>query len=54
VREWVPELRGIPGRAVHRPWRLGLETPEDYPGPIVDHAAERKVALDDFHRGRSG
>ncbi|WP_456846023.1 cryptochrome/photolyase family protein [Cellulomonas sp. P5_C6] len=52
VREWVPELRGIPGRAVHRPWRLGLEAPEDYPAPIVDHAAERKVALDDFHRGR--
>lgn len=52
VREWVPELRGIPGRAVHQPWKLGLEAPEDYPDRIVDHAAERKVALDDFHRGR--
>ncbi|WP_421740415.1 cryptochrome/photolyase family protein [Cellulomonas sp.] len=54
VREWVPELRGIPGRAVHQPWKLGLEAPEDYPDPIVDHAVERKVALDDFHRGRDG
>ena len=52
VRQWVPELRGIPGRAVHQPWKLGLEAPEDYPPPIVDHAVERKVALDDFHRGR--
>ena len=52
VRQWVPELRGIPGRAVHQPWKLGLEAPEDYPAPIVDHAVERKVALDDFHRGR--
>ncbi|WP_315094569.1 deoxyribodipyrimidine photo-lyase [uncultured Cellulomonas sp.] len=52
VRQWVPELRGVPGRAVHQPWRLGLEAPEDYPDPIVDHATERKVALDDFHRGR--
>ncbi|KQT01392.1 cryptochrome/photolyase family protein [Cellulomonas sp. Leaf395] len=52
VRQWVPELRGIPGRAVHQPWRLGLDAPEDYPLPIVDHAVERKVALDDFQRGR--
>jgi deoxyribodipyrimidine photo-lyase len=53
VREWVPELRDIPGRAVHQPWKLGLEAPGDYPDPIVDHAAERKVALDDFHRARA-
>ena len=52
VREWVPELRGIAGAAVHEPWRLGLEAPADYPAPIVDHGVERKVALDDFHRGR--
>jgi len=52
VREWVPELRGVPGPAVHEPWRLGLQAPDDYPAPIVDHATERKVALDDFHRGR--
>ncbi|WP_443075680.1 FAD-binding domain-containing protein [Streptomyces sp. TRM 70351] len=37
VRRWVPELAGVPGRAVHEPWRL----PEsgraalDYPGPVV-------------------
>lgn len=52
VRQWVPELRGVPGRAVHQPWTLGLEAPADYPDRIVDHAAERKVALDDFHRAR--
>ncbi|WP_456788534.1 cryptochrome/photolyase family protein [Cellulomonas sp. P5_C5] len=54
VRQWVPELRGVPGRAAHQPWKLGLEAPDGYPPPIVDHAAERKVALDDFHRGRDG
>ena len=53
VRTWVPELRQIPGRAVHRPWTLGLVAPADYPPPIVDHAVERRVALDDFHRGRT-
>ncbi|WP_354643704.1 cryptochrome/photolyase family protein [Kitasatospora camelliae] len=35
VRRWVPELAGIPGRAVHRPWHLPTPPP-DYPAPIVD------------------
>jgi deoxyribodipyrimidine photo-lyase len=51
VRRWVPELRGISGAAVHQPWRLGLTAPDDYPAPVVDHATERKVALDDLRRG---
>ena len=42
VRRWVPELRGIPGAAVHRP---GTLRPLDYPEPMVDHAAEREEAL---------
>ncbi|MGH9224819.1 MAG: cryptochrome/photolyase family protein [Acidimicrobiales bacterium] len=42
VRRWVPELAGVPGAAVHEPSRLGGGR---YPAPIVDHAAERKVAL---------
>jgi deoxyribodipyrimidine photo-lyase len=37
VRRYVPELEGIAGRAVHRPWRLeGRDRPK-YPAPIVDH-----------------
>ncbi|WP_049576871.1 cryptochrome/photolyase family protein [Streptomyces sp. SBT349] len=34
VRRWVPELDGIRGSAVHRPWRAGA--PPDYPAPIVE------------------
>jgi deoxyribodipyrimidine photo-lyase len=39
VRRWVPELRSIPGPAVHRPWTLPPKTRAtlDYPDPIVDH-----------------
>lgn len=48
VRRWVPELRGVAGRAVHRPGRL----PAEYPAPIVDHATERRAALDAWGRGR--
>ncbi len=45
VRRYVPELVGIAGRAVHRPWELPGGPPGGYPLPIVDHAAERTEAL---------
>jgi deoxyribodipyrimidine photo-lyase len=44
VRRWVPELRGVPGAAVHRPWDLD-DPPAAYPPPMVDHAVEREEAL---------
>jgi len=38
VRRYVPELRHIPGRRVHEPWKLGPEREGvDYPEPMVDH-----------------
>jgi deoxyribodipyrimidine photo-lyase len=52
VRRWVPELRSVAGPAVHEPWRLD-DVPRDYPTPIVEHATERKVALDRYQRTRS-
>ena len=51
VRRWVPELRDVPGRAVHEPWTLP-SPPEGYPARAVDHAHERRVTLDDFERAR--
>jgi deoxyribodipyrimidine photo-lyase len=45
VRRWVPELRSIPGPAVHRPWIRDDGPPPGYPAPIVDHAGERAEAL---------
>ena len=45
VRRWVPELRDIPGKAVHEPWKLPRSAAPDYPERIVDHAHERAVSL---------
>jgi deoxyribodipyrimidine photo-lyase len=45
VRRWVPELRGVDRRFVHRPWDDPAGPPAGYPAPIVDHAAERAEAL---------
>jgi deoxyribodipyrimidine photo-lyase len=34
VRRYVPELAGVPGKAVHAPWKL--DEPVDYPERIVE------------------
>ncbi|QMV20837.1 deoxyribodipyrimidine photo-lyase [Streptomyces sp. SCUT-3] len=45
VRRWIPELAGVPGPAVHRPWTLDAAVRRglDYPDPVVDldHALAR-------------
>ena len=51
VRKWVPELRGVEGKAVHSPGRR-CERPADYPAPIVDHAVAREEALAAFKKAR--
>ncbi len=45
VRRWVPELRGIEGKAVHA---LKDCRPREYPEPVVDHKHEREVAIARF------
>jgi deoxyribodipyrimidine photo-lyase len=53
VRRFVPELRDVAGKAVHRPWELPGGPPNGYPRPIVDHAEERKVALERYEQVRA-
>jgi deoxyribodipyrimidine photo-lyase len=50
VRQFVPELRGVPGKAVHQPWALPDGVPDGYPEPMVDHKAERLEALARYER----
>jgi deoxyribodipyrimidine photo-lyase len=54
VRRWVPELRGVGGKAAHQPWTLPGGLPDGYPARIVDHAEERAESLRryDAVRGR--
>jgi deoxyribodipyrimidine photo-lyase len=53
VRRWVPELADVETRFVHQPWTRPGGVPAGYPEPIVDHRAERAVALARYERIRS-
>ena len=50
VRRWVPELRTVSKRWIHKPWLapkggLPIQLGHDYPLPIVAHDEARKRAL---------
>ena len=48
IRRHVPELADLDDKLLHRPWEHPHGPPNGYPGPIVDHAAERQEALDRY------
>ncbi len=53
VRRWVPELRDLPNKVLHKPWeakpevleRAGVVLGQTYPEPMVDHKDARESAL---------
>ena len=54
VKKWIPELKNVPKKYLHKPWefkdenilKLGL----DYPSPIVIHEEARVKALNAFKK----
>ena len=54
VKKWIPELKNIPKKFLHRPWELNneniLKLGKDYPKPIVIHEKARLKALEAFKK----
>lgn len=50
TKKWVPELRDVPATALCKPPDVDTPMAKDYPLPMVDHSAERDVALEMFRR----
>ena len=52
VKKWVPELKKIPKKFIHKPWEINddsiLKLGSDYPFPIVKHEEARSKALNAF------
>ena len=51
VKKWVPELRDLPKKFIHKPWEFSdgkFKLGKDYPYPIVNHEAARAKALSAF------
>lgn len=56
IRQYVPEIARLPDRYLAAPWEAPAEIRkaadvalgQDYPTPMVDHAAARQAALDAF------
>ncbi|WP_010186964.1 cryptochrome/photolyase family protein [Sphingomonas sp. PAMC 26605] len=51
IREWVPELAGVKGDAIHDPEEAGCR-PRDYPEKIIGHREGRERALEAARRAR--
>jgi deoxyribodipyrimidine photo-lyase len=53
IRRWIPELADTPLDHLHQPWTGPDGPPNGYPGPIVDHAQERKESLERYELVRN-
>lgn len=53
VKKWLPELKDLPTKFIHKPWEAeplllkeaGIVLGDNYPKPVVDHKEARELAL---------
>ena len=53
VKKWVPEIKNLPKKFIHKPWEVNddkFKLGRDYPHPIVKHEEARVKALNAFKK----
>ncbi|QOV32632.1 deoxyribodipyrimidine photo-lyase [Vibrio diabolicus] len=45
VRHWVPEIKSVPNKYIHKPWTWEGFSLLEYHKPMVDHKTEREITL---------
>ena len=61
IKKWIPSLKSVPKKYIHKPWELDSDTAKkinfdierDYFKPIVDHKTARDQALSAFKKLKS-
>jgi deoxyribodipyrimidine photo-lyase len=61
IRQYLPQLAGLSGAAIHAPWlakpevlqKAGVVLGKDYPAPVVDHEDAREKTLARFQAIRA-
>jgi len=48
VRHWVPEIKSVPNKYIHKPWTWEGFSLLEYHKPMVDHKTEREITLQLF------
>ena len=60
IRKWIPELRMVPTKYIHEPWKMSEEEQTnfrcrigvDYPAPILDEKESRKEGINKTYAAR--
>jgi deoxyribodipyrimidine photo-lyase len=60
IRRWIPELRAVPDKYIHEPWKMpaliqreaNCQLGDTYPMPLVDHKAARERTLRAYKNSR--
>ena len=54
VKKWIPELKNVSKKFIHKPWELegkeDFKLGKDYPFPLVKHEEARAKALSSFKK----